>query len=97
MTFFLQYRDATSDTPIIEFRFPFPVPFPQKGERVFVSDGREATTATSGCVTRIEWSYEITRSAPEPLPEAAPGAGLPGIAADIDIFARVWLESDQPT
>jgi hypothetical protein len=89
--FYLQYRDAPSDAPIVEFTAQMPLPVPRKGERVTLFEDAVPTPGimASGTVDRVEWAYL-------PTPGEAPHAGFEGTPFILNIQARVWLSPTNP-
>lgn len=84
MMFYLQYRDAPSDTPIIEFRSVLPLPVPRVGDRVQLFEPPAGSPAKAmGRVDAVEWAYRTRESDDE-------------VAGELDIAARVWLTPDAP-
>jgi hypothetical protein len=80
MTFYLQYRDAQSNEPLVEYQSPLPLPVPRRGETVTLFD-EQAVPQIFGTVDRVHWGFR-------PAEEVA-GAGA--AQPTVDIQARVWL------
>lgn len=78
--FYLQYRDAPSDTPIIEFRSPMPLPVPRKGERVQLFETGNTTPKAAGTVDHVDWAYRLGKTEYD--------------EEIIEIAARVWLQQE---
>jgi hypothetical protein len=83
MTFHLQYRDAPSDSPLVEYRSPLPLAVPRTGDKVQLFT-ENSVKLVSGVVQRVEWGYRPRHVA------AGDAAG----ETELDIAARVWLTQD---
>ena len=83
MTFYLQYRAAPSDNPLVEYTSPIPLTLPRKGDRVQLFS-TDSTKVASGTVERVEWGYRPRHV------EAGDAVG----ETDLDTAVRVWLAQD---